>query len=70
MRHAHRETQCTELFAAEYDAGCWPGNEALKRIQVLSAFACVFHNLQLLNNRPVLNTKGKAVFTTWVTVYA
>jgi len=45
-------------------------NEALKRIQVLSAFACVFHNLQLLNNMPVLNAKGKAVFTTWVTVYA
>jgi hypothetical protein len=45
-------------------------NEALKRIQVLSAFACAFHNLQLLNNRPVLNTKGKAVFTTWVMVYA
>jgi len=45
-------------------------NEALKPIQVLWAFACVFHNLQLLNDTPVLNTKGKAVFTTWVTVYA
>jgi hypothetical protein len=45
-------------------------NEALKRIQVLSAFACAFHNVQLLNNMPALNTKGKAVFMTWVMVYA